>query len=149
MTRYIIILLTLAIIGCKSSKKLSPSETVVVMMEKTSCMGTCPAYKFEVFLDKTARYHGKAHVENIGNYTATLTDEQLDNLKNSFAEADYFSFANVYSAPLTDLPTTFIYYNNGQQGLKVTDYWGAPDELKALEKEVEEIIGMIDWKQNN
>jgi hypothetical protein len=119
------------------------------MMEKTACMGTCPTYKFEVFLDKTARYHGKANVENIGEYTVTLTDEQLDNLKNSFAEADYFSFANVYSSPLTDLPTTFLFYHNGRESLKVTDYWGAPEELKALEKEIENIITTINWKKTN
>ena len=118
-------------------------------MEKTSCMGTCPAYKFEIFLDNSARYTGKANVDLIGDYTATLTDAQLDNIKNSFAEADYFSFANVYSAQLTDLPTTFIYHHNGEQSLKITDYWGAPQELKDLEQKVENFITSIDWKKAN
>ena len=112
-------------------------------------MGTCPTYKFEVFLDKTARYKGTAHVDLVGEYKATLTDEQLDYLKNSFAEADYFSFANVYSSQLTDLPTTFLFYHNGQQSLKVTDYWGAPDELKTLEKQVEEFIETVEWEKAN
>ena len=112
-------------------------------------MGTCPAYKFEVFLDKSARYSGKAHVDLIGEYQATLTDSQLDYLKNSFAEADYFSFANVYSAQLTDLPTTFLYYHSGRESLKVTDYWGAPKELKDLEQTLEDFISTVDWKKSN
>lgn len=149
MTRYYIIILAILFISCKSSKRQSPSETVIIMMEKTACYGPCPTYKFEVFLDKTARYQGKANVDNIGDFTATLTDEQLDNLKNSFAEADYFSFANVYSSPLTDLPTTFVYYHNGRESLKVTDYWGAPEELKSLEKEIENIIATIVWEKTN
>ena len=149
MSRFLFFILVLSIAGCKSTKKQSPSSVVIIMMEKTSCMGTCPTYKFEVFLDKTARYIGKENVENIGEFKATLTDEQLDNLKNSFAEAEYFSFANVYSAQLTDLPTTFIYYHNGRESLKVTDYWGAPEELKALEQKIEDFIGTVNWKKVN
>ena len=141
--------MALLFLGCKSSRQQSPSSVVIMMMEKTACMGACPTYKFEVYLDKTARYHGKANVDLIGEYSATLTDAQLDKLKNSFAEADYFSFANVYSAQLTDLPTTFIYYNNGQESLKITDYWGAPKELEDLEQEVEDFIGTLDWKKTN
>ena len=149
MQRVAIVIFVLILFGCKASKKQSPSSTVIIMMEKTSCMGTCPTYKFEVFLDKTARYNGKAHVDMLGEYTTTLTDAQLDNLENSFAEADYFSFANVYSAQLSDLPTTFLFYHNRQQSLKVTDYWGAPQELKDLEQEIEEIIAGLDWKKTN
>lgn len=117
------------------------------MMEKTTCMGGCPAYKFEVFLDKTAIYTGKSNVENIGQFSATLTDAQIDMLKNEFVEANFFSFANVYSAPFTDLPTTFIYYNNGTDFSKVTDYYGAPDELKNLEKKIEEFIVTLQWRK--
>lgn len=117
------------------------------MMEKTSCMGECPAFKFEVYLDKTVKYNGKAHVKNIGEYFATLSVAQLDYLENSLAEADYFSFANVYSATMSDLPTTYIYYNNGKQGLKITDYYGAPEELKALEKLIEDFINTVEWRE--
>lgn len=146
MLRLTFLLLILLLFGCKSSKKQSASSTVIMMMEKTACMGTCPVYKFEVFLDKTAHYNGKAHVDRPGKFTATLTEAQLDYLKNSFAEADYFSMANVYSAQLTDLPTTFLYYHNGRESLKVTDYWGAPKELKELENKLEEFIRTVDWK---
>jgi hypothetical protein len=49
---------------------------------------------------------------------------------------------------MSDLPTTFIYYNNGKQALKITDYYGAPDELKALEKLIEEFIDTLELKEN-
>ena len=149
MSRFIIFILVLSAVGCKSTKRQPPSETVILMMEKTACMGTCPVYKFEVYLDKTARYYGKEFVENEGEFMATLTDAQLDQLKNSFAEAEYFSFANVYSSQLTDLPTTFLYYHNGRESLKVTDYWGAPKELKELEKAIEDFIDSVKWQKVN
>lgn len=149
MSRFVILFIFLSALSCKSIKKQPTSSTVITMMEKTACMGVCPVYKFEVYLDKTARYTGKAYVDLIGNYQAKLTEAQLDYLKNSFAEADYFSFANVYSAQLTDLPTTFLYYHDGSKSLKVTDYWGAPKELKDLENIIEEFISRIDWEKVN
>ena len=149
MSRLAFIALFLLVVSCKSSRQQKVESVVIIMMEKTACMGTCPVYKFEVFLDKTARYHGKANVDLIGEYQTTLSEAQLEYLKNSFAEADYFTFANVYSAQLTDLPTTFLYYNNGRESLKVTDYWGAPEELKDLENQLEEFIKTLDWQKVN
>ena len=148
MIRILILSVLIFSFGCKSSKVKSGAEIPIIMMEKTSCMGECPTFKFEVYLDNTAYYSGKANVLNIGEFTATLTDQQLDYLKNSFAEADYFSFANVYSAAVTDLPTTYIYYNNGKENSKVTDYYGAPEELKTLEKKIQDFIDSIEWKGN-
>jgi hypothetical protein len=148
MLRILILSAVLLAFSCKSTKRPPANEVPIIMMEKTTCMGPCPAFKFEVYLDNSAKYMGKAHVDNIGEFSATLTDKQLDYLENSFAEAGYFSFANVYSAAMSDLPTTYIYYNNGEQGLKITDYYGAPQELKDLEKLIEEFIGTIEWKKN-
>ncbi len=148
MLRILILSTVLFAISCKSSKRPPASEVPIIMMEKTACMGECPAFKFEVYLDKTAKYHGKAHVSNIGEFSATLTNEQLDYLENSFAEAGYFKFANVYSAAMSDLPTTYLYYNNGEQGLKITDYYGAPQELKDLEKLIQEFTETVEWQKN-
>ena len=72
----------------------------------------------------------------------------MQRIKSTFEGADFFKFADVYSANMTDLPTTFIYYHNGVENLKVTDYYGAPDTLKALEKDVEAFITTIDWKKD-
>ena len=146
MTRILLLSTLILFVGCKSTSVSSDANPPIIMMEKTACMGTCPTYKFEVFLDKTAKYIGKDNVKNIGEFTTTLTDVQLDMLKNSFAKADYFTLANVYSAAVTDLPSTFIYYTNGKQNLKITDYYGAPERLKILENKIEEFIGSLEWQ---
>ena len=118
------------------------------MMEKTSCMGTCPTFIFNIYPDGSATYKGTKNVENIGNFSAKLSEEQLQYIKKSFEEADFFKFADVYSANVTDLPTTFIYYHNGRENRKVTDYYGAPDALKVLEAKVDAFIDTIEWKKD-
>ena len=119
----------------------------MMMMERTTCMGDCPAFVFNVYPDGSATYEGKSNVMLIGNYTTTISVEQLDILKNSFNEAEFFKFADVYSANITDLPTTFIYYNDGKQSLKITDYYGAPEPLTGLEAKVVSFIEALDWQK--
>lgn len=147
MIRFLFFSTLILATSCKTSKQNTSNEFPIVMMEKTACFGACPAFLFNVYPDGTATYTGTRYVENIGEFTATLTEEQLLYLKNTFEEADFFKFADVYSANITDLPTTFIYYHNGKENLKVTDYYGAPETLKVLEDKVQEFIDSIDWQK--
>jgi hypothetical protein len=135
------------LLSCKSSKQASSEKYPIVMMERTTCMGDCPAFVFNVYPDGSATYEGKSNVMLMGNYTTTMSVEQLDILKNSFIEADFFKFADVYSANITDLPTTFIYYNDGKQSLKITDYYGAPEPLTGLEAKVVSFIEALEWQK--
>lgn len=110
-------------------------------------MGTCPAFIFKAYPDGQVTYLGKDFVELKGEYSANLSKEELARLKGLFDKAAYFEFANVYSASVTDLPTTFLYYDNGKQNAKITDYYGAPESLKKLEKELESLINAINWQK--
>jgi hypothetical protein len=120
----------------------------IISLERSTCLGTCPAYIFKAYPDGSMTYTGKEYAKLVGEFTAMISKEELANLKTLFDEADYFSFANVYSANITDLPTTYLYYDNGEQNAKVTDYFGAPDSLKKLEKDIDTFIATIDWQKN-
>ena len=148
MPRLTFLVCVMFLAGCKTAKVNSSNEFPMIMMEKTACMGACPTYIFNIYPDGTATYRGTKNVKYIGNYTAKLSVDQMQRIKSTFEGADFFKFADVYSANMTDLPTTFIYYHNGVENLKVTDYYGAPDTLKALEKDVEAFITTIDWKKD-
>jgi hypothetical protein len=137
------------VIGCKSSKQAKGEMYPIITIEKTTCFGTCPAYLFKAYPDGSVTYTGKDYVKLVGEYTASISKEELANIKTLFDEADYFSFANVYSANITDLPTTYLYYDNGKHNKKITDYHGAPEALKKLEQELEVLINAINWQKVN
>ena len=147
--QHFLIILVFVAIGCKSSQQSKSELLPIITFEKTRCMGTCPAFLFKAYPDGSVTYTGKDFVELKGEYSASISKEELANLKGIFDRADFFNFANVYSAAIMDLPTTFLYYDNGLQNAKVTDYYGAPESLKKLEKEVEAIINAIDWQKIN
>lgn len=148
-THYVLIILVLLILGCKSNQQSKSEMYPIITIERTPCFGTCPAYVFKAYPDGSVIYIGKNYVELKGEYAASISKEVLANLKKLFDEADYFNFANVYSANILDLPTTYLYYDNGSQNAKVTDYYGAPESLKKLEKDIDVIINAINWQKVN
>lgn len=135
----------IALLSCKSTKQSDAREFPIVMMERTICFGSCPEYLFNLYPDGHATYEGKSNTPREGIHHATASVEQMEAIKKIFNEAKFLEFANVYSANVSDLPTTYIYYHDGKDGHKVTDYYGAPKELKALEKEVDVFIESLDW----
>jgi hypothetical protein len=146
--QHFLIILVFVVLGCKSSQQSKSEMYPIIIFEKTTCLGTCPAYVFKAYPDGSVTYTGKEFVELKGEHNSSISKEILANLKKLFAEADYFNFANVYAASVKDLPTTYLYYDNGQQNAKVTDYYGAPESLKKLESDIEAIIKAINWQKN-
>ena len=147
--QHILIILGFTIISCKSSKQAKGEMYPIITIEKTTCFGTCPAYLFKAYPNGSVTYTGKDFVKLVGEYKASISKEELANIKTLFDEAEYFNFANVYSANITDLPTTYLYYDNGQENKKITDYHGAPEALKKLEQDLEALINAINWQKVN
>ena len=145
--QHFLILLAFLVVSCKSSQQSKSEILPIITYEKTTCMGTCPAFVFKAYPDGKVTYTGKDFVEFKGEYSASLSKEELANLKNVFDKGGYFEFANVYSASVMDLPTTFLYYDNGKQNAKITDYYGAPESLKKLEQDLESLINAINWQK--
>ncbi len=144
--RHLLTLLLFVTLGCKSGQQAKSNAYPIISYEKTTCMGPCPAYIFKAYPDGRVTYTGKEFVDLKGEFAAVLSKEELAELTGYFDAANFFNFANVYSANVKDLPTKFLYYDNGQQNAKVTDYYGAPESLKKLEKEIEAFIKKIAWQ---
>ncbi|MEM0941529.1 MAG: DUF6438 domain-containing protein [Bacteroidota bacterium] len=112
---------------------------------KTSCMGSCPAFRFEVYMNGKAFYTGKENVERLGKWSADVSDSELEEIKSIFEKNDFFSFKDRYYAEISDLPVTYIEFRSDGKEKKVMDYYGAPLKLKQLEQEVEAIIERLKW----
>jgi len=147
--QHILIILVFAAVSCKTSKQSKSEMFPIITLERTTCYGTCPSYLFKAYPDGTVTYTGKEFTKLVGDFKSTISKEVLANLKLLFDEADYFSFANVYSANIIDLPTTYIYYDSGKRNAKITDYYGAPASLKKLEDDIDTFINGINWQKIN
>ena len=144
--RSILIVLVVFMIGCAGQKK--QSAKMIVEMSKSACMGPCPVYSIQIYDDGLVKLEGEKHIEQIGQFKAYLSEEQLVELKQRFVEVDIFNLQDVYTKKVMDLPTTKITYVEGERSKKITDYYGAPEELKSLENYVHGYLEKLDWKSS-
>jgi hypothetical protein len=142
MLNYLVmIFLTLSGIFCKHPQKPNPDRFAKseISLEKTECYGTCPVYSITIYGTGKVLYEGKRFVKKEGKYEKQLSQRQTSKIFNAFECASFFDFNSEYTAGISDLPTTYVTFQHRGFKKKITDYYGGPDELKKLEKMVEDI----------
>ncbi|MDQ3536037.1 MAG: DUF6438 domain-containing protein [Bacteroidota bacterium] len=122
-------------------------EDAIIYMERTQCYGSCPVYSYHIFENGKAQYLAKENVEKIGTFYTILSEEKMEALIDMFYRYEFFEFENRYVDLITDLPTTYIYFSHNGLEKKITDYHGAPVQLKNLEKEVDEFMQSLEWEK--
>ena len=124
--------------------------TTFIELKKDPCFGACPVYSFKLDGKGNASFAGTRNVPKQGNWTRKLPPEATNSLFKSFEQSNFAQFQDEYTAQVTDLPTTWVTFNNGVINKTVKDYYGSPEALKALEKLVETIAEEdTGWVQTN
>ena len=136
--RVYLLVLILFISSCfnftKQKELQSPEK--IISLEKTACFGRCPVFKIIIYNNGECLYNGIKFVKKSGKYNLKINKQEINKILSQAKEIGFDNLKNEYSERITDLPTTYIMINNK----KIKDYYGAPSELKGLEKLIEEII---------
>lgn len=151
MNKFYIILLLLAITSsCKTTKINSETiNSVVFTYRKTECRGKCPVYYMEIFKNGEVAFDGSKNTDKIGKYINQIEKKDVILLISEFEKANFFAFKNEYTSLITDLPTTYIGFSNGDSTKIIRDYHDSPQELKRLELLLEDIVNRDGWKKMN
>ncbi|HWW15096.1 MAG TPA: DUF6438 domain-containing protein [Candidatus Dormibacteraeota bacterium] len=153
MCRSICTLLLIASLSLVASDK-GPHDDVVITLERTTCFGTCPAYKLTIHGDGSLVYEGRKFVRVDGSRTATIDKAAVADLVQAFTDAGYFEFKDHYNSiqnpdgtqtMVSDLPTTYTSLALHGRHKVVEDYIGAPKELRDLEKKIDEATNSRRW----
>lgn len=127
--------------------------SVRVSLERTSCLGTCPAYIVTIESNGTITFDGKMHVAVPGHHTAHIPQAAVASLIEQFRAADFLSALPRYQAGITDIPTqTLTLQLNGVEksvvdhgGIKI----GMPLSVYDLESAVDQAAGTERWVKGN
>ncbi len=132
--------------ACKSSQIPQEGE-LLFSLQKTQCYGTCPAYELKIYPNGYAELEGKAYFRYQGVYQGQVSQDKIDYLITFFQEKNFMKLKDRYTAEITDLPTTYVYFSHKGQSKKVMDYYNAPKALIEMEKELEKVIDVVKWKE--
>jgi len=116
-------------------------------MSKTSCMGPCPVFDLSINADASIVINAQQNLDLEGTYRSKLSESDFTTLIDAFEKSNFFAFEKSYTSMMTDLPTTTLTYRKGDKEHTVVDYDNAPEQLKALEARVFNLINTLNWEK--
>lgn len=125
---------------------LQEMETSAILLdsmsfERTACYGRCPVFEVVFYNDGTLKYNGKAFVDSIGNYTASVPRSLLSELEGLLYEINFMSLDDSYdNQQITDLPSATYEYWSAAKHKKVYARVGVPKELANLAQHLDYMI---------
>jgi len=128
-------------------------KSVVITLDRTGCLGTCPSYRVELHGDGTVLYDGRSFIAIEGRHRGTVPDENVRELVNQFRDADYYSLRNEYVLGVTDAPTYETSITIDGRLKKVKDYeglqMGMPMAVSDLEISIDHLADTERWTKGN
>jgi hypothetical protein len=129
----------------QKSMLLDDHKSLFFSLKRTPCLGTCPVFSLEVYSDGFVKYIGKNYVELIGDYSGSLSPDQLADVEVLFNNADFYAFDAEYNDGRLDIPATIIEYSGPEGDKKVEARTEIPKNFRLLASELEKLIKEIDW----
>lgn len=129
------------------SKKTNAIERLV--MERTACFGTCPAYKIIINKDGHTTYISRFYTEYEGTFEKDLDPKQTAELFNTFEGYRLDTCQKEYKSLVQDLPGIIyeLKFEGGKEHRIVRAEFG-PEFLKDLARKVDEFVQVDDsWKK--
>jgi hypothetical protein len=127
----------------------------VITLERTTCFGTCPAYKLTIFDDGKVVFEGKDYVKQKGKAEGQITKAQLAELVRAFNKINYMRLDDQYNGERcpdlwTDYPTAITSINQDGQVKSILHYQGCRgltvlDQLTTLENKIDEVANTKRW----
>lgn len=141
-------------------KEIDPRQ-IVVTLERTQCLGSCPAYRVTLTGTGEVEYEGKALVKITGVRKATLPQEEVLKIVNELLRVRIFDAASEYdtqdlmtsyegrltlgSLVLHDAASTYLGLRIGDDVKRVRLYSNVPKELGEIPGLIDQVIGIEQW----
>jgi hypothetical protein len=134
--------------GARGFPDVKDWSSVKIRLEKSSCLGSCPAYSLEINANGEVSYEGHYAVGAIGSRKSSISQQELRQLVVRFESADFFACApgmtlglandahNITLAVSVDGATAKVaWYKEGQ----------VPKRVMELEAEVDRVANTAQW----
>ena len=136
---FLIIIVLIQLTSCAGSARFSEDQ-LIIEMEKTPCYGFCPVYTIKIDQAGHGIFKGAENTDQVGLFSFRLKKKEITDLHFAFEQTGFFELKDRYHERVSDLPTTFLSYRIDGREKKIMDYYGAPPELKNLEKQIEALV---------
>ncbi len=123
-------------------------QQAMITLQRTPCLGACPAYVVTVQGDGTVFYKGVQHAPFIGTRQGKVAPADVQHLVAAFDAAGFWGLQDSYTGGPTDQPSAITTLVAGSRHKTINDYGGspaAPPALRALESQIDTVVNTAQW----
>ena len=120
-------------------------EDFGIKLDRTACFGACPVYSVTIDARGNVTYDGTRFVRIVGRQTDRIPVSRVAALLETVDRIGFFKLEDKYRQLITDLPTTFVTVTRDGRSKLIEDYFGAPQPLKDLERQIDEAAQTARW----
>lgn len=128
---------------------LRPTSDVIITLERSGCLGTCPSYKVTISTSDGIVFNGGGFVVASGRHVDKADPNSVRKLAKEFVTDDFYSMDPTYRALVTDCPTYTISVSIDGHKKEIEDYMGSrvgmPEVISDLENEVDSSAHTDRW----
>ncbi len=126
----------------------------LIRLERTVCFGECPAYSVTIDALGNVTYVGDQFVRVKGAQTDRIPVSSVAALSDQADRLGFFALKPEYSTirnadgsetTVTDMPTTVVTITRDGRSKRVSDYLGAPGDLRVLEDGIDKAARTRRW----
>jgi len=115
-------------------------------IERTSCLGICPAYRFIAQSDGTFTYTGISDVDRIGQFTGKISQYRFMKVAQFIAESGYWKMPEDCTAIGIDTPeTTTLIVMSGERKRVPDCGIPPPPMLWAIQTLIDDLLETAQW----
>ena len=115
-----------------------------IIVDKGSCLGTCPSYTITLNADGTALYEGHQYAQKKGKWKASIEKNQFIGLSSLLFAIRFFNLPPRLATEATDFPWVTITVSTEKETKSVsTDYYLPLWEIAAL---VDYFMERVEWE---
>jgi hypothetical protein len=133
--------MTLVFVALAAGMAWFGADDAMIRLERTACFGACPIYVLSIAADGTVSYTGYEHVREHGTRTWKIAPDAALSLAREMERSGFFDMKDEYTAPVSDMPTTFVTLSLGGRTKRIRDHLGAPQALVRLETRIDYVSG--------
>ncbi|HET8985678.1 MAG TPA: DUF6438 domain-containing protein [Trueperaceae bacterium] len=116
-------------------------------LERTKCLGNCPAYTVIILADGTFTYSGSANVERMGEHGGTVPRWFLDRVLRYVDEIEFMDIDATFDPMVLDAPSAYTMVEWGDTTHVVLNAASAaPSVVWVLERLIDDMLELATWE---
>lgn len=115
------------------------SDYSYVSMERTTCFGTCPNYKIEIFSTGRIRYTGRAFAKPQGTYEKKVSKKIIASIFDEMRKYNIDTCSEMYPMKIADLPGIIYNFKSSNTTKHIQNAQFGPAFLKEIADDMDNI----------